>query len=357
KRNHGDCLVDKLNVNEEYTEALRTKSYKDMLTKVKGHQLGRKRTDGLSSSSSSLPLRLHLSDYLEPRQEALTAMIESSNLHDNLLVDYFDASFEACNTCELLLGSVHQARANQLIIGRVIKLSKRSNSRTAAFEELASFARLNNPLLIISPGRFRDIHDSHGLLLRKLTMKFKEVRRRAKFIRCCKKIAGFGLMVSYCAIIIALLVLAVHSMAGIFAAPWLLIPFSLGLVKKRIEWVTREMKTSLLDRVGAELEVAARGVFTLINEFDTMSRLVRRLQDEIEHGKAIAEMCVRNGKSQVLMEVVREFRIHEEGFLEQLEELEEHIYLCFLTINRSRTLVMQEIMVIQRRHVEMKNHP
>jgi hypothetical protein len=46
-----------------------------------------------------------------------------------------------------------------------------------------------------------------------------------------------------------------------------------------------------------------------------------------------------------LKEVVKEFHIHDSSYLEQLEELERHIYLCFHTINRSRRLVMDKIMV------------
>jgi hypothetical protein len=54
-------------------------------------------------------------------------------------------------------------------------------------------------------------------------------------------------------------------------------------------------------------------------------------------------VCVKNGKREILKEVVREFHANESSFLEQIEELEEHIYLCFLTINRSSRLVFQEI--------------
>ncbi|GFZ10476.1 transmembrane protein [Actinidia rufa] len=343
-----DCLADKLSVNEEYSEALRTKSYAEMLDKVE-NQLGRKSIDHheLASSSNSLPFHVHLSDYLlEPRQETLAEAMEGANLH-HLLIDYFKTSFEACNTCELLLGSIHRARANYRIINRVISLSTNTQSHPP-FQELASFATLNNPLLIISPSQFQDIHDSHGFLFHRLTMKFKRVRRRAKMMRFCKKILGFSLVVSYSVIIVALLVLVVHSVVGIFATPWL--ACLLGLAKKRVKVITRGLKGSVLERLGSQLEVAAKGVFVLINEFDTMSRLVRRLQDEIEDGKAIADMCVRKGGSEVLMEVVKEFRTHQVFFLEQLEELEEHIYLCFLTINRSRTLVMQEIMMLQQEH-------
>ncbi|XP_052202711.1 UPF0496 protein At1g20180 [Diospyros lotus] len=352
-----DYFVHKLSVNEEYLKVHRTKSYVEILNKVQDQlAAGRTTLDRLASSSSSLPLRLHLSDFvLEPSQETLMAMIESSNL-PSLIAEYFDASFQACNTCELLLRSVLQARANYRIIKTVTKMIRHDKPFTdsqsrAVFEELASFATLKNPLLIISPDQFSNLRERHGHLLQRLTKKFQKARRRAKVIRHCKKMAGFSLVVSYAALVIALLGLAVHSVVGVAAAPGLLISCCcLGLVRKKSKMVRKALRTSLLERVGAQLEVAAKGVFILINDFDTMSRLVRRLQDEMEHSKAIAEMCVRHGKGEVLMEVIREFSVHQTGFLEQLEELEEHIYLCFLTINRSRALVLQEIVMLQQGH-------
>lgn len=92
------------------------------------------------------------------------------------------------------------------------------------------------------------------------------------------------------------------------------------------------------------MDAAARGVYILINDFDTMSRLVQRLNDEMEHRKFAAGVCVRRGKNEAaLMEVVREFQMHELGFLEQLEDLEKQIYLCFLDINQSRRLLIQQL--------------
>jgi hypothetical protein len=40
---------------------------------------------------------------------------------------------------------------------------------------------------------------------------------------------------------------------------------------------------------------------------------------------------------------VREFIKSENGFRQQVEELEEHVYLCLLTINRARGLVIKEM--------------
>ena len=98
------------------------------------------------------------------------------------------------------------------------------------------------------------------------------------------------------------------------------------------------------ERLCEQLDLAAKGVYVLINDLDTMSRMVKRLNVEVEHRKVVAEVCVRNGKSEILLkQVMRDFHEHESSFLEQLEELEGHIYLCFLTTNRSRRLVVQQI--------------
>lgn len=411
-----NCLVEQLSVNREYISTFRTKSYIEMLKKAHEYHIGTKSLRRLcSSSSSSLPLRVSLCDYLlEPRQETLADIIESSNLHP-LVVNFFEATFAACNMCDLVLFSVNQARANYSRIQRVINLTRNTHtsldyrgssvskivipmsqdclSQTivpvdfcdlraapnhtveraisreaincedrvslastdythaqcrALLEELASFTMLKNPLLSISPSQFRDIHDNHGYLLQKLTTKCRRVKRRAKFARLCKKTLGLSLMVSYSAVATAVLLLAIHSIVGILVAPPV-IACSLGLTHHHWKKLfKRRLKTTSQERLGAQLEVAAKGVYILMNDFDTTSRLVRRLEDEIEHIRVVGDVCVRNGKMEVVKEVVREFGIDQNRFLEQLEELEEQIILCFLNINRSRRLVMQEILVLQQ---------
>ena len=340
-----DSLCTKSNVNEEYMEAFRTKSYIEIHSKVQGQLMNE-----LPSSSSSFPFYIHLSDYLlEPCQETLANMIQTLNLH-HLLIDYFQASLEACKSCEILLLRIHQTRANYQIIKRVIKLTKRlddgeyytTEQYETIFRELAKFSKLTNPLMAAGPVQFHDIHESCKTLLPKLVSKSKKTRRRAKFNRLCKRVAGFSLIISYSAVAVALVVLAIHSIVGIVIAPGLMGCF-VGAVRNRYVFARRGLGTCFLERLGEQLDAAAKGIYILVNDFDTMSRLVSRLYDEVEHSKAIVDMCVRNGKSEMLMEVVKEFHVHDSFFLEQLEELEDHIYLCLLTINKSRMLVIQEI--------------
>ncbi|XP_031265520.1 UPF0496 protein At1g20180 isoform X2 [Pistacia vera] len=337
-----NSLSSKLNVDEEYTEAFRTKSYVEMWSKAQG-QLGRRRS---IDRSSSLSLYVKLSDYLlEPQQETLMNMIKSLRFH-HLLIDYFEASLEAYDICELLLRSVHQTRANYQKIQRVIKLTKKLNDCSVIFRQLSAVASLKNPLSIFGQVHFRDYHHSNIMLLSSLTSKGKKIRRRAICNKLFKKVGGYSLVILHSALTIGMLVFLLHSMVGVVAAPGL-VAGCLVLIKRKTMLVHRRFKTSLLERLAAQLDVAAKGVFILINDFNTMSRMVKSLHDEVEHCEAIAKMCVRIGKPEILKEVVKEFQINQSKFLDQLNELEEHIYLCFLTINRSRRLVLQEIMVPQ----------
>ncbi|KAJ7957903.1 UPF0496 protein [Quillaja saponaria] len=325
-----------------------------MCNKVQG-QLGGTNIRGLSSSSSSsLPFFTHLTEYLlEPRQETLMDMTKSISIH-HLLLDYFEASLDACHYCDVILEGIHKTHLNYGKIKMAIKLSNtvctiddkllQFGHQQAIYKELAAFASYRNPLSVVSPDHFRDIHDSYMVLLHKLTSKRRKIRRRLKFKGIFKKIGGIGIRISHSALLIAMLVFAIHSIVGVVVAPGVVGCF-VGLFKhKRIKRLPGNLKLSSRERLGEQLDVAAKGVYILINDFNTMSRMVKRLHNEIEHRRSVACMCVKNGKCVILREVVREFHDDESSFLDQLQELEEHIYLCFLTINRSRRLVIQEIM-------------
>ncbi|XVF35922.1 hypothetical protein REPUB_Repub19eG0013600 [Reevesia pubescens] len=341
----GSNLSDKTNVNEEYKEAFRTKSYVEMWSQVHG-QLEKTSFDRLPSSSSIPNYHLNLSEYLlKPRQETLDK-IENLNF-DHHILQYFEAGLEACNFCELLLRSIHQTRVYYQKIRRVIKISKRKQEfsddepSSVILKELAGFALLKNPLSIICSVQLQEIRETNLHLFRKLTSKREKIKRKAKSKRISKQIGSLCLVISHTTLVIALLVLAFHSMIGIIAIPGLAAWYFTLRKKKKIGSSDQQgLKTRLLD-------ISAKGIYILINDFDTISRLVWRLHDEIEHRKAIANMCIRNGKIEVLKEVVREFCIHDSSFLEQLKELEEHTKLCFHTINRSRGLVIQEIIDAQ----------
>lgn len=354
-------LTSKLSVNEEYKEAFRTNSYLEIRTKAED-QLGITSCSKLSSSSpssSDIRFHSHFTDYLlDPPQETLDALMQDSSF-DNLLVKFFDFSSEACDVCESLLQCIQQIKINHNKIKRVVTIGKRVciGAKTAEcspeklcaliFQELSRFAALKNPLCcIVNEARFRIVHDANSDLLDKLTSKRRRIRRKVRFLSFCKKLGGYSLVISHSAIVITLLIIALHSILGVLAAPALLGLCSLGLLRKKKtkrNMHNKSNKDTTLERLGTQIDIAAKGMFILINDLDTLSRLAGRLCDEIEHRKTVAAMCAKSRKIEVLKEALREFNAHEEKFSDQLQELEEHLYLCFHTINRSRRLVLAQI--------------
>ncbi|KAL5706409.1 hypothetical protein ACHQM5_024580 [Ranunculus cassubicifolius] len=351
--NQGNALQSKVNVNEEYLEAFRTKSYIEIWSKVQG-QLRTTTTTTTQErvpSTARPPFRTYsrLSEnILEPRQEILVELIETSHLH-HLLVDYFDGSLEAFRICGSLLQTIDQMRANHRILQRVIKLSKRLSSIRdcsddqcrAIFNELATFVKLDNPLSVSNRLKFSVIQSQYRLLLHKLRRKCKKIRKRAEVIKICKKASAISLVVACATVSVVTLVLAIHSLVGVVAAP-AIITLPIAMVKKVMKSAKNEINTGSLTRLGAQLDAAAKGVFFLNLDFDTLSQLMIWLHDEIEYRKSRASMCIKDQTKQTLKDLVKEFKNRESRFLEKLEELEEHVYLCFLNINRFRRLVIEE---------------
>lgn len=106
------------------------------------------------------------------------------------------------------------------------------------------------------------------------------------------------------------------------------------------------MSSRWLRRALAQLDVATKGAYILNRDLDTVGRLVDRVQDELENVLALLRLCLEmagDRRRRVTAEVVRQLKKSDVSFKQKLDELEEHLYLCFMTINKARNLVIKEV--------------
>ncbi|KAL3638932.1 hypothetical protein CASFOL_016839 [Castilleja foliolosa] len=349
-----------LNVNEEYLCAVRTKSYMDFFLKF---QLIVNEPSSSSSSPSNYSNVTFSEILLEPGQETITSILESPSLFSSarlssssdglksLLSNYFDISAEASNFCSHLLQTLAQLQSDYKFIQRIIatidddsSINNNSNNQaqfSSLFSELRSCVILNNPFSNLNRQNFKNIHSKHSSVLQRLKSNRKKVIRKIKMIKIFNRAtrvcvtAAFGLLAA------ATLFLAVHTLTAILVGPAIL-SLPIKPLKKRIR-NCRFFKCGSLRQIVEQLDVAAKGAYILNRDFDTMSRLVDRLGDEIEHNKNMIRLCLDRREDKLSFQVLKEIKKYEFGFKKQVEELEEHVYLCLVTINRARVMVVKEI--------------
>lgn len=212
-------------------------------------------------------------------------------------------------------------------------------------QNLTLFASLANPLTLVSRIQFDGIYKKLVLLLDQLTSRQIRLKRRLKFIRLRKRATGGNFLSSSAILAIAFVVLAIHSLFGLSCGRGAF----MGCVEIARSMPDKKMSKSSHKRLDLQYDLAAKGVYILTKDLETMWRLAIKIHNDVEHTKAVAEMCVRNSQCQELIkEAMGELNKRNNVFLEQLKEHEEHLYLCFLTINRSRRQVAEEIMASQK---------
>ncbi|KAG9444268.1 hypothetical protein H6P81_015608 [Aristolochia fimbriata] len=335
-----------LNVNEEYLSVLRTDSYADYFTKAQS-----------LAQHPSPASYAHLSQsLLEPGQDTVAALLDSPVFSKNSVAaplrDYFDVSADASRICTALLDRLRRTRANHRFIRNALDLVKQAHSSgSSAMAELGSFNRSKNPFS--TRNEFDAIRVRYSAMLAHLKRKKKKVVRKILLLKCLNRGSKIALTAACGALATLVAVLAVHTLSGLVLGPALFgfSPPLGGLIKKKVKALSKLglLRTGLrLRRAREELDAAAKGTYILNRDFDTMSRLVERLRDEIEHRKAMIRFCLERREDRfALMEVVKELGKTDEAFMEQVEELEEHVYLCLVTINRARVLVTKEITLSQ----------
>lgn len=334
-----------VDVREEYANAFRTESYNEFWARVlalNGTESAPSITTMGSTSADRLPsYRLFAEHLLDPDQPAVNrvlALAKNCTENHTLLSDYFSETNDASILCGLLLKDINHIRANYSSLKTTMNTLETTslslvNNFPIILTRLTKFSNFANPFasMASSPRRFRAVQAGCTQLLKRLESKRDEARAKLQLFNKVKRGSAIFLVaftVSLTAIILA------HALAVSVAVP--------GLIVASLELAS----TRKLVRFSAQLDAAAKGAYILNRDLDTISRLVARVHDELEHVRAMAGFWLEGGEErlQAKGEVARQLKMNNSSFRQQLDELEEHLYLCFLTINRSRNLVVKEIL-------------
>ncbi|RDX64991.1 UPF0496 protein, partial [Mucuna pruriens] len=329
-----------VNFHEEYHRALRTKSYVDFFNKA---QLLANQPSIYSNQNKFLEI------LLEPGQDTIPSIIDTTFLSKkpelkNLMFSYFDISAEASLFCSHLLNSINQVQCNYRFIERALGIMDDNNDNydddsSEKFKqitfELNSFIFSNNPFLYLNNHDFKLISDKNSSLLHRLKSMRKRVGRKVKLMTFLKKTS------KNCVMAITANVVAAHTLTSLIMGPKILI-FSCESLKRKLPHL-RFSRRRFLGKVCDQLDLAAKGSYILNKDFDTMSRLVARLYDEIEHDRAMVQFCLDKKDEKFSLQIVKELKKSDVGFRKLVEELKEHVYLCLVTINRARSLVVEEM--------------
>ncbi|XP_024029402.1 UPF0496 protein At1g20180 [Morus notabilis] len=336
-----------LNINEEYVSALRTKSYADFFNKAQllvNHE----------QSSPSYCHRKFSETLLEPGQEAIPGILESALILSKLpelktlMLKYFDISAEASTICSHLLRSINQIQSNHHFIQRLLDgiddISRDQECSPENFKLIISELNLfigTNPFLNPNDHDFKMIREKYSAVFQCLKSMRKKVRKKIKLIKGLQKASGICITAACGLVALAAIVLAAHTLTALFMGP-ALFGFPLKRLVNKLSNFSF-LRSGFLRKVGNQLDLAAKGTYILNRDFDTMSRLVARLGGTFDHNKKMIQSCLVRREYRFCLQAVKELKKGDFGFRKQMEELEEHVILSLVTINRARALVIKEM--------------
>lgn len=327
-----------LDLREEYANAFRTESYIDFWTCVVSltDKPSTKSKPMSSTTAARLPsYRLFAEHLLKPDQPTVIRILNLAPIkpkNHSLLLDYFSETSNASLLCEILLKDISHVRTRYGSLKLILKTVESPSQIThlpVILTQLNDFCHTSNPFIKSpsSPHNIQTLQTSCFNLLKRLEVNRDKTRAKLRMLSKIKLGSAIILITLTASLTI---IIVAHALVVLMVAPGI---------------VMTTASTKQLSKWSVQVDVAAKGTYILSRDLDTISRLVARLGDELEHMRKMVTFWLKRGedKLQASGEVARQLKKNDLSFCSQLDELEEHLYLCFMTVNRARNLVIKEI--------------
>jgi len=283
-----------------------------------------------STTSARLPsYRLFAEHLLDPDQPTVTRALSAAQCRPkvhSLLSDYFAHTASASLLCSHLLRDIDRVRVKYTSLKTILHcLPSNQIPSPVVITHLTEFSNFSNPFA--ASGLVRATQCQCSDLQKRLESSRDKARaelRLAAKIKC-----GSACLVAAITASVVVLIMS-HGFALIVAVPGLA-SMNLGSERKLV--------------AVARLNAAAKGTYIVNKDLETTGRLVARLNDELEYMRTTVRFWLERKEDKVQADggVVGVLKKNHCSFSDQLDELEEHLYLCFMTINRARDLVLSQI--------------
>ncbi|GMI78150.1 hypothetical protein like AT3G19330 [Hibiscus trionum] len=331
-------LSPSFNLSHEYTRALQTNSYNEIRSRIEDHVHVAIDTEGTEDSH-----QLYLSQVLQPDRESVHQALRHTNPKatlTRLVSTYFDHSEDISTLCLRLYRCISCARKLYAPITELLQVfpndlnSINQSQCDWAFDTFLQFDSLENPFPSRDSHNFKEMRRSFSQLKEQLDQRLHKSRSRGRILHRATTRSAICLIGTVVGVAVTAVVISTHALAaivGLFATPLCPIYVPSHVQKKHIARA-------------AQLDAAVSGTFFHIKDLDTIVCLVEWLHESIERDKELIRFGLERGREiYPIHEVVKQLNNNHSKIFDQLQELEEHICLCFNAVNKSRAKLLEQI--------------
>ncbi|PRQ54360.1 hypothetical protein RchiOBHm_Chr2g0176601 [Rosa chinensis] len=319
-------------LSHEYSLAVESTSYNEIWSKVHVNQ---QHEDGDEED------QLVLERVLQPNRQCVEEALRraESNSLTLLVSDYFRHSEDATRLCLLLHRSVYGARHLYAPLHQLLDVFEPDSSLNQsqcshALDIFQQFDSHDNPFPAPDSHNFDDTRRLFNDLKQQLDRRLRASRSKIRRIRRANVASAICLIGTAVGVVASAAAITAHALAAFVVAGPLCCSGS------RANKEVAHMK---------QVDAAAKGTCVLNNDLATIDRLARRLHTAVEGDKLLIRLGLERGAQDKhpIQEVLKQLRKSHPNFLHLINELDQHICLCFNTVNRARSLLLQEIHNLQ----------